>query len=154
MDGITTHPRSGGVGTNPGQGDLEAHGALASRLDRPTSGLTEDGHFPNQQFGRLGEHLPEAVVDGGHLLPGIEHPGHVDGRLYHGAGQLQHHGQATLHVSSTQAPQGVPVDTGTGGIAGHRVRVTAQHEAVLPTQVGPGHQVVTDPVHGQARYSP
>ena len=46
------------------------------------------------------------------LLAGVEDVGDVDRRLGDGAGQLEHDGQAGLHVGGAEAVEGVAVDAG------------------------------------------
>jgi hypothetical protein len=66
------------VGAGPTQGDLEAHGALAAGLDGAAGGLAEDGGVAGQQVGPLGEERAQPVVDGRHLLAGVEDVRDVD----------------------------------------------------------------------------
>ena len=91
----------------------------------------------------------------GHLLPGVEHPGHVDNRSDQAAGQINHHGEASLHVSAAQPPAGITVDTGPGsGIPRDRVGVPADDQSLGPVELGTGYQVVPDPVDSQAGNAP
>ena len=107
---VSPHPRPGGVGPDPGEGHLKTHRALASGLDCAGGRLSQDGDVAGQQFRCLGEELTKAVVEHRHLLAGVEDPGHVHRRFPDHAGQLQHHGQAALHVGRAQPPEDVPVE--------------------------------------------
>ena len=88
----------------PASVDREAHRALAAGLDHAVGRLAEQGDVARQQVGPLGEQAAEAVVLGVDLLGLVEDVGHVDGGLGHGAGQLEHDGQAGLHVGRAAAP--------------------------------------------------
>ena len=98
------------MGPGPGEGHLETHRSLASGLDGAGGRLAEDGDVAGQQLRCLGEQLAQAVVGNGHLLAGVEDPGHVDRWFADHAGQLQHHRQATLHVRRAQSPEDVPIE--------------------------------------------
>ena len=101
------------------------------------------------------EQLDQAAVLACHLFPGVEHPGHVDGRLGDRAGQLEHHRQAALHVGGAQPPQCVALDPGTRRrVARNGVGVAGQQQPVRAAEVGAGHEVVAHPFDGQARHGP
>ena len=89
VDRIAPHPWPCRVGPGPGEGHLKTHRSLASGLDGAGGRLAKDGDVAGQQLRRLGKQLAQAGVGNGHLLAGVEDPGHVDRWFADHAGQLQ-----------------------------------------------------------------
>ena len=109
----------------------------------------------DHQVGPLGEQMAQAVVLGGHLLGGIEDPGHVHSRLCDLGGQVEHHGQAALHVGRPEPVQGVALDPRRRVVVGrHGVEVAGHDEPHGPAQVGPGDDVFADPIDPEVAHRP
>ncbi len=152
VHGVAAHPWARRVGPLPVAGHRDAHGSLAPGLDGTGRRLTEERGVGHHQVGPFGEQSAQAVVLRTHLLGVVEHVGDVDGRLRHGARQLEEHGQPRLHVGGAQPPQRVGLEPGRQvGVDRHRVGVAGQRQPLRSAELRPGHEVVAQPVDDQPR---
>jgi hypothetical protein len=134
---------------------LHAHRALAPGLDGGGGGLAQQGDVAGEQLGMRREERAEPVVLGRHLLGHVEDVGDVDGGFGDGPSQLEHHGEAALHVRRAESPQRVALDprhlvaVGRDGVG-----VPGQHKARGAAGVGAPDHVVVDPGDLEAGHGP
>ena len=140
---------------SPSEGDGDLEHPLAARFHRPVRWFAQDGYVAGQQIGAQGEEPGQAVVLPGHLFADVEDVGHVDGRVGQRGRQLEHHGQARLHVGRSETPQLIALDPGVLIAVGRdRIGVPGEDEPGWAIEPGPGHHVVLDPVDLEPRHGP
>ncbi len=123
---------------------------MAPRLDHAIRRLTQEGDVTFDEIRALSEQPTEAVVHRVDLLRFVEDVGHVDRRVGDGAGELEHHRDARLHVGRTTSPQRVAFDPGRAvAVDRHGVGVAGEDESKRSASVRAGNQVVADLVDRQ-----
>ena len=122
--------RPGRVGPHPAQRELAPAWCPGTRpRPAPPVGSPRTAASPASRSGRSCQQLEQAAVRAVHLLAGVEAPGHVDRRLGDAGGQVEHDGQATLHVRGAEAPQRVALEARRGVVVGrHRVEMPGEDE--------------------------
>ena len=98
--------------------------------------------------------MGEPVVLGGHLLPRVEHEGHVDRRLGHGRRE-PHHRQPALHVGAPRPHSTSPSIAGLGLPLTGTVSVwPARISRGGPAELRAGHEVGAHPFDLEVRERP
>ena len=134
---------------DPTQRDHRPQGPLTAGFDPTIGRLPQDGHVAGQEIRSLSPQLLEPALVAGHLLAAVEAPSDVHRELLQGAGQVEHHRQAALHVGRTDPPQHVAVGGDTRASGDHCVQMAGQDHSLGSTQVGTGDDIVRDPVDRQ-----
>ena len=152
MHGVAPHPRAGRVGP----GAAQRHHAAAScpgtrprarrRSARPAGRRRPP---PARAAARTGGRRP--LCAGRHLLAGVEHPGHVDGRVGARSAASSSMTASPPFMSAEPRPHSTsPSMRGVGVAVGrHRVEVAGDDQPQRSAEVGAGHDVVADPLDGQ-----
>ena len=152
VDGVDALPAARAVRPLAGGAYVDAHRALAARLDGGVARLHQDREVGLEQLGvALGE-LAQPVVDRVDLLGLVEHEGEVAVGLGDVGGELEHDRVAALHVAAAEAVEDAVLEArGQVVVERDRVEVAGDDDALGAAEVGARDERVAATGEGQVR---
>jgi hypothetical protein len=141
LDGVLTLPGARAVGRAAPERDEGVERSVAPELEPVVGGLEANGEVLGGELGILGQDGAELVLDEGALLAGVEHEREVarEGGERGGLDEVDHRGEAGLHVGGAGGVEAVALDAGRAIVGGaDDVQVTGEGDAGAARSAGDG----------------